>query len=139
MSSVVGGASKFVVELSQPEYGGRVKPIAPGNVGSPKCDECGGGLLVPRVGEFGGFWGCSNYPSATEMPSIALVVKLVPLYEMGCFFPVRPPSVDTQATFVRDAKRGAWSSALVSQGLFLGCSEWRPEGSGPSCNFTKPI
>lgn len=128
--------SKFVSELAGEPYSAWVDASQVGQAGLSRCPECAG-RLVKREGSFGAFWGCANYPlcegKAKECPRCHMGVLVAGREGFVC------SRVACGKSFARcpACKVGAivWRKSGIAG--FWGCTEWRPEGAGVSCTYTR--
>lgn len=126
--------SVFIDELEAPQFGGLVIPSGAGSR-TAACPKCVGGRLVRRMGKWGVFWGCSNYPLCE------CVVKPCPWCGRGPFvreqntFRCTDQSCGQTAPLCPSCGIGALVPRDGRFGKFWGCTEWRPEGA--SCGFTR--
>lgn len=124
--------SVFVDEIESKPYAALVIPsgAAERTVACPKCT---GGRLVAREGEWGRFWGCSNFPQCV------VTAKACPWCGVGAFVPGQVhyrcanPDCGRSADVCPRCGVGAVVPREGRYGGFSGCSEWR--SNGPSCTF----
>jgi DNA helicase-4 len=124
--------SLFVDELEGPEYYGLVieSGAATRQVACPLCE---GGRLVSREGDFGRFWGCSNFPRCKA------IVRTCPWCEVGAFvkgvseYRCANEKCQRSSPVCPKCQTGAMVPRTGPYGPFKGCSEWRREGA--SCDY----
>ncbi len=64
-----------VIDALDAALGPHFFPADPGGVDPRKCPTCGNGRLGLKVGKFGGFIGCSNYPECKYTRQLAIATK----------------------------------------------------------------
>lgn len=126
--------SVFIDELESAAYTGLV--IASGARGrTVSCPSCQGGRLLRRTGEWGQFWGCSNYPQCEQK------ARLCPWCGSGAFvrrsgsYECADQQCRRAAPVCPRCQIGAVVPRTGKFGPFMGCTEWR--SSGPSCDYTR--
>ena len=130
-------ASRFINELGNETYAPWISfegKAARGHL----CPLCGGHTIMRREGAFGEFWGCAHYPACSgTLPSC-------PRCGRGAL--VRPPKGSSHDTATCDTcghrtpvcpgcRKGVLIEREGPYGRFLGCTEWRGDGSG--CDVTQ--
>jgi len=131
--------SKFVEELESETYRAWVIPSESGRETAPRCPECGGGRLLKRDGEYGAFWGCTNYPLCEGKARMCPACKKGALVKEALGFRCQTSWCGHFETLCPSCHQGALIKRSGPYGDFLSCTEWRPEGSGPSCDYKKNL
>ena len=126
--------SEFVSELEAPAFRTWVKSTGDGNA-DHSCPACGG-PLVSRTGIHGVYWICSHYPRCEGRARLCPKCGVGPLLSddgyfrcrhVGCDFTAPPcPACGIGMLVERKSKTGK---------PFLGCTEYRRRGQGPSCSY----
>lgn len=129
--------SAFVREvLADGGYEKEVTGVAP--AASDVCPACQRGRIKKREGEFGGFYGCSNYPICTHKVAQCSWCRRGRLRDEGggaalcdaCGFRGRVcPECRTGVLVVRNNRK--------SGAAFWGCSDYGRESG--SCGHTEPL
>jgi DNA helicase-4 len=132
-----GRQSKFVEELQRDDYRTCVIPANAGAGVAPACPMCGGGQLLRRQGNYGVFWGCSNFPLCEGKAQLCPRCRDGALVKEASGYRCSTPSCGHHAPLCPSCRQGALLERSGPYGLFLGCTEWRPEGAGPSCGYTR--
>jgi DNA helicase-4 len=130
--------SEFVSELEGPAFRNWVRSTDAGGA-DDSCGVCGGPLVL-RTGRYGAFWACGHYPlcegKARRCPTCgvgALVSddRYFRCTRVGCDFEARLcPACGVGMLVPRKSKTGK---------SFLGCTEYRRRGQGPSCSYGIPM
>jgi DNA helicase IV len=125
--------SAFIDELEQPEYREWVVPTkAPVRCSAP-CPKCSGRLLA-RTGEYGPFWGCTNYPYCDgRLPTCKACGEGALVRRGGQVECVRAPACTNTAPACPRCDSGMLVLRRGPTGKFLGCSRW------PACTATRRI
>lgn len=128
--------SVFVDELEQPCYAGLVIPSGAA-ARTVSCPACQGGRLERREGQWGLFWGCSNYPvckaKARACPWCGAAAFVPSADEYRC----ASKTCGKTAPLCPACKVGALVPREGKFGPFLGCTEWRRDP--PSCGHTRSL
>lgn len=125
--------SVFVDELEGPDYKGLVIPSGARDR-TVACPSCQGGRLLRREGQWGVFWGCSNFPGCVQK------ARTCPWCGVGAFvarsiqYVCANPECKKTAKLCPRCGVGAVVPKNGKFGPFWGCTEWRSEP--PSCGFT---
>lgn len=132
-------ASPFVQELLGDEYAGWVDLFGDESQ-RYRCPRCRGRTIQRREGPFGAFWGCMHYPACRgRLPDCracgAGVLQPVRAAGEGAGF--HCTHCDEGAATCPVCTTGALIERDGPHGPFLGCSEWRPDGSG--CAYTEQL
>jgi DNA helicase IV len=133
--------SRFVEEIEGEAYRAWVVP-ADGGAGTdvaPACPSCGGGRLMRRAGEYRAFWRCGNFPLCEGRARMCPACGEGALVRHGAGFRCHSPRCSHVTSLCPSCGQGALLSRQGRYGAFLGCSEWRPEGAGPSCNYRQSV
>jgi DNA helicase-4 len=126
--------SVFVDEMEAAPYAGLVIPSG-ARARTVACPTCRGGTLVRREGEFGVFWGCSNFPHCITK------ARTCPWCGVGAFVPrsFEYRCANNECGMVAQTCPKCGIGAVVPRtgryGEFRGCTEWRSKG--PSCTYTR--
>jgi len=129
--------SEFVSELEAPAFRSWVRSSEAG-AGDHACPVCGG-PLVPRTGLHGVYWVCGHSRcegKARRCPKCGVG----PLLSDGRYFRCRHIGCDFEASPCPSCKVGMLVERKSRTGnRFLGCTEYRRRGQGPSCSYLIPI
>lgn len=128
--------SKFVEELERDAYRPWVATSSTGATAAPACLRCGGGRLIERVGKHGRFWGCANYPYCDAKARVCPACRMGALLKAESSYRCSMAACGHVAPLCPSCGIGMLVSRRTEFGSFLGCSEWRPAGAGPSCDYT---
>jgi DNA helicase-4 len=127
--------SSFVRELESSEYAAWVSTTgAAQRLACPKCD---GGSLVLRRGDFGIFWGCSNYPFCDGKANVCQKCGQGVFLRHGQEYACSNEDCDARAEACPRCNDGILKLRDSRYGPFLGCSNWSPQGL--SCNYTRDL
>ena len=105
-----------------------------GSPAAPRCSTCGGGALVRRQGEYGAFYGCSNYPLCDGKARLCPACGAGALVRDRAVFRCSRAACGHTASVCPSCRHGMLLVRKGPRGQFYGCSEWRPEP--PSCAYT---
>lgn len=101
------------------------------------CPLCAGGRLERRQGEFGQFFGCSNYPvcrgKATACPCCGEGAFVKIKGEFVC----HAPKCGERRQCCPTCQQGYLKIRSGRHGDFLGCTEWRHDARLGSCCYTR--
>lgn len=128
--------SEFVGELEAPAFRSWVKSSGDGNA-EHSCQVCGG-PLVPRTGRHGVYWVCSHYPRCEGKARRCPKCGVGPLLSEGSYFRCRNVGCDFTAPRCPGCGIGMLVERESKRGNpFLGCTEYRARGQGPSCSYVR--
>lgn len=130
--------SEFVRELEAPAFRTWVRSTDAGNV-EHSCPVCGG-VLVPRAGRHGPSWVCSHSPRCDGKAHGCPKCGVGPLLSDDRDFRCAQVGCDYRVGLCPACKVGMLVERKSKTGnRFLGCTEYRRHGQGPSCSYTTPL
>lgn len=126
--------SVFIDELEGNEYAGLVIPSG-ARRRTVSCPACKGGCLVEKKGEWGTFWGCSNFPQCDTKARACQKCGVGAFVRRETQWVCANQQCNATAPICPTCRTGALVERNGKYGPFVGCSEWR--SSGPSCGYTQ--
>ena len=130
--------SVFVDEIESGAYAGLV--IASGSAqAAPPCPRCGGGRLEKRKGDFGEFFGCSNYPMCRGTSNTCHDCRIGAFVRRGSEYVCHNPACGNRLDCCPKCRMGYLSIKRGRYGEFWGCSEYREDETRGSCNYTRKV
>ncbi len=125
--------SVFIDELESGDYAGLVIPSG-ARRRTVACPTCNGGCLVERKGDWGAFWGCSNYPGCQTKARACQKCGVGAFVRRSSEWICANQQCGARSPICPTCRTGALVERNGRYGPFVGCSEWR--SNGPSCGYT---
>jgi DNA helicase-4 len=100
-----------------------------------KCPVCRSGSLRLRKGNFQSFWGCSDYPGCTARFETCSKCGQGAMIKRKGRFRCSNAGCDATARICPQCSEGMLIGKNGKYGPFVGCTNWRPNGSG--CSYTE--
>ena len=130
--------SKFVSELEGPAFRTWVRSSDAGSA-DHSCAVCGGPLVL-RTGRYGAFWACGHYPLCEGKARRCPRCGVGQLLSDDSYFRCAQVDCDFRARLCPACKVGMLVQRTSKTGKpFLGCTEYRRRGQGPSCSYAIPM